>query len=87
MKETELSEEVARREGGAKSIDIAQIKEIQRNLLDIICTMENDEIKFKNAYMGHQTYYGFVVIFWSVCFILLVTMDTYARGRYSSRGL
>ena len=43
LKETELSLEIARREGGANNLNIGDIKEVQRILLDIVCSLDNHE--------------------------------------------
>ncbi|MGC9445009.1 MAG: hypothetical protein ACP5E9_08830 [Candidatus Methanospirareceae archaeon] len=39
-----LAGEVAKREGGKESLGIAQIKEVQRHLLDLLADLKNDDV-------------------------------------------
>ncbi len=39
-----LAEEVAKREGGKENLSIAQVKEVQRNLFDLLSKLKNDEV-------------------------------------------
>lgn len=53
LSETELSLEIARREGGYKNLNMGEIKEVQRHLLDILCTnLNKDELLL---FIGHHT--------------------------------